>query len=138
MEIEIWKDVIGYEGLYQISSLGNIKTYDKKVWNVSANKFSIFKSKVLKQKTTFSGYKRIGLVKNKKQKFYFIHRILAFAFIENTFNKPFINHIDGIKTNNTISNLEWCTQSENEKHAHKIGLKNHKGINHPSKRKKCF
>ena len=100
---EIWKDVVGYEGLYEVSSLGRVK--------------SVKRNKILSQKHNWDGYLRIQLWRNNKNKYVSIHRLVAEAFIENPNTKPFINHIDGNKQNNKVDNLEWCTQKENIKHA---------------------
>lgn len=104
---ENWKDVPDYEGLYQVSDLGNIK--------------SAYSNIILKPSVDRYGYVRFSATKNKKQKTLRIHRIVM-----NVFNptKAFmqINHIDGNKANNALSNLEWCTDSENKKHAYAAGL----------------
>ena len=120
IKVEQWKDIKGYEGLYQVSNLGRIKSLFRKV--KYQNGFRNVKEKI---KNTFIGkqcYERVELSKNKENKKYNIHRLVAEAFIPNKNNKPQINHIDGNKTNNKVENLEWCTQSENELHAYKIGL----------------
>jgi hypothetical protein len=114
---EIWKDIAGYEGLYQINNFGEIKSY--------------FTGKIRKQSISHNGYYKIGLYKNKIKKYLFVHRLVALTFIPNSENKPFVNHKSGNKLNNYTGLLEWCTQSENEIHAHKIGLKNHKGEKSP-------
>ena len=113
---EIWKDIRGYEGLYQISNLGRIKSLPK--WRVKYGYGEI----ILKQSIGKKGYKVISLNKNKKRKQYKVHRLIAEAFIPNPENKPQINHIDGNKLNNDINNLEWCTQNENIQHAYNTGL----------------
>ena len=110
---EIWKDIQGYEGLYQVSNLGRIK----RVW---------CKPKILTPKPNKKGYLRIYFYKGKNKKFLRVHRLVAQAFIPNPENKPQINHIDGNKSNNCVSNLEWVTNDENYKHALKMGLTNHK------------
>ncbi len=109
--MEIWKDVVGYEGLYQISSYGNV-----------SNNYGL----MTPQKNRF-GYLKIRLSKNNQRKGFFIHRLVGIAFIDNHNNKRCINHIDGDKGNNNLQNLEWATHSENEKHAYKIGLQPNKG-----------
>jgi len=119
---EIWKDVKGYEGMYQVSNLGRIKSLDRTV--VCNRGYKLVKGMILKGEISKKGYCRIRLsngVNNRKK--YFVHRIVAFAFICNQDNKPFINHIDGNKLNNNITNLEWCTCSENIQHAFDNGLK---------------
>ena len=96
---EIWKDIEGYEGAYQISNFGRIKN----------------KIKILSPQINNCGYLRIIL----KNKHYSIHRLVALAFLPNPENKPQVNHIDGNKTNNYVTNLEWVTASENQKHNYK-------------------
>mgnify|MGYP003428123665 CR=1 FL=1 len=116
--IEVWKDVKGYEGLYKISNLGRVK-----------NKYDNFvKGNVIR------GYVRISLSKNRNVKTTSIHRLVAEAFIPNPENKPYVNHINCDKTNNVVTNLEWCTQLENIQHCIKNGIKNDFGEN--SKRHK--
>lgn len=102
---EIWKNIDGYDGKYQVSNLGNVKSY-----------------KNLKKELCKNGYLRVTLYKEGKAKRFLVHRLVANTFLENKSNKPQVNHIDGNKTNNQINNLEWVTSSENNKHAHKIGL----------------
>ena len=106
---EIWKDIEGYEGLYQISNLGKVKSI----------RFN--KERLLKYDKSTS-YLRIKLCKDGIETNYLIHRLVAKAFIPNPDNKPQVNHIDGIKTNNSVDNLEWCTASENQTHALKTKL----------------
>lgn len=107
---EILKDIVGYEGLYKVSNLGYVKG----------------KKGILKPYINLRGYYSVCLVKHNKPKTYRLHRIVAQAFIPNPDNKPQVNHIDGDKSNNKAENLEWCTQSENMKHAFRIGLCNNK------------
>lgn len=113
---EIWKDIEGYEGLYQISNFGRVKSLPKKNGN------SYQEERILKPKNN-QGYMQVNLYKNKKCKSIVIHRMVAKAFIKNEYNKREVNHIDGNKANNRVDNLEWCTPSENQKHAYRIGLK---------------
>ncbi|NCD07360.1 MAG: endonuclease [Spirochaetia bacterium] len=116
---EIWKDIKGYEGLYQISNLGNVKSLSRTIINYRGS----YTSKEIIMKTYFlGGYKRIGLLNNKIVKRILIHRLVAEAFIPNPKNKRDINHINGIKSDNRVENLEWNTRSENVKHAYNIGL----------------
>lgn len=114
---EVWKDIKGYEGLYQISNLGNVKSLKRKSLN-----FKCEKDKILINCKTSQGYEKVMLCKNKQVKNQMIHRLVAKAFIPNPNNLLEINHIDGDKTNNKVSNLEWCTRSENIKHAYELGL----------------
>ena len=104
MKDEIWKDIVDYENLYQISNYGNVK---------SLNYRRIGKEHLLKQTTNNDGYKLIMLYKNGRGKMFSIHRLVAQTFIPNVLNKKEINHIDRDKTNNCANNLEWCTHKEN-------------------------
>lgn len=134
---EIWKPILGYELLYEVSTFGNIRSINSGLG--IANK----KDKILKCFTDKNGYSHIGLTDefgNRKNKL--IHRLVALTFIENIHNKKYINHIDGVKSNNDISNLEWVTQSENMKHCFEIGLQTptkfwigKTGINHHSSKR---
>ena len=128
---EIWKDIKGYKGLYQVSNLGRVKSLSRKIIVESKNKNYKFKKKlkekILKPQMSGYGYLIVGLYNKKtKNKKFIVHRIVAQAFIPNPNNLPQVNHISGIKTDNSISNLEWCTNSENQLHAYKIGLKHNK------------
>ena len=104
---EVWKDVKGYEGLYQVSNMGRVK---------ALNYHREHREKILTSSIK-KGYYTIGLCKNGKQRTYFIHRLVAIAFVEGYEEELVVNHIDGDKLNNQYTNLEWCTISENTKHA---------------------
>lgn len=121
---EIWKDVIGYEGLYQVSNLGRIKSLPR---NGTVKNTIILR-------TDGKLYDVVRLRKNDIPKPFLVHRLVAIAFIPNQLNKPCVNHIDGIKHNNMLSNLEWVTRSENEKHAHVTGLKDFKKDKNPARK----
>lgn len=119
--LEVWKDIIGYKGFYQVSNLGNVKSLDRKV--ISSNRTSYLrKGKICKQSKSNLGYMTVGFTINNVKVNKYVHRLVAEAFILNLDNKPQINHIDCNKENNNISNLEWCTNSENHIHASKNGL----------------
>jgi hypothetical protein len=107
---EIWKAVAECNGEYYISSQGKFKSY----------KFG--RERILKHGYDKDGYAVVGICRNGKSKNYFVHRLVALAFISNTENKPEVNHIDGDKLNNHSSNLEWNTSKENIKHAWDSGL----------------
>jgi hypothetical protein len=108
MENEEWRDVVGYEGLYEVSNYGNIRNYKTKI-----KKLFVFDKK---------GYVRVSLYKNSKPTMKRVHRFVALAFISNPLKKSQVNHIDGDKDNNIVSNLEWVTNQENMTHAIKSGL----------------
>lgn len=124
MEIEEWRDVIGYEGLYQVSNTGKVRSYERTVNLGPGNKVTrVFPAK---ERSIFLGrgklYMTVGLCKNSKMIQYTVHRLVAIAFCENPDDKPEVNHKDGIKTNNHSSNLEWVTRAENSQHAWDTGL----------------
>lgn len=107
--MEIWKDIKGYEGYYQISNKGQVK-------NIKTNK-------ILTGDINNAGYHRVTLYSPIKQRF-FTHRLVALHFCENNNNeKNIVNHKDGNKLNNNINNLEWCTCSENQQHVNEMGLR---------------
>lgn len=118
--LENWKPVVGYEGLYEVSSLGRVRSKDRKVWN--GRTFYNKKGRVLKRTKTTTGYWKVELYKNRKKKSKKVHRLVAKAFIPKKEGKELINHKDGNPLNNKVDNLEWCNQSENMKHAYKTGL----------------
>lgn len=118
---EIWKDIKDYEGLYQVSNLGRVKSLNHIRKNGKNSKY-MQKGKVLHKWISCCGYYQVVLSKNGKVKRLTIHRIVAQVFIPNTLNKPQVNHKDGNKLNNCVDNLEWCTRSENQLHAWKNGL----------------
>ena len=128
--IEIWKPVKGYEGLYEVSNTGKIKSLEKFVDSGKCHR--LFKEHLLKYGIDNKGYLRTNLAKCGINKTVKVHRIVAEAFILNPDNKPQVNHIDGDKQNNNVNNLEWVNQSENMKHAYINGLKSNKGSKNPA------
>lgn len=109
--MEIWKDIKGFEGMYQISDKGRVKSLKRG------------KELIMTSVNTTHGYLRVKLLKDKKEYPFTIHRLVGLAFLPIIEGKNEINHIDGNKKNNNLSNLEWCNRSENMKHADKTGLR---------------
>ena len=112
MKNEEWRDVVGYEGRYQVSSMGRVKSLERKfpIWHGGER---IQKERILKQAVTHNGYLRVTLYTGNKPKTLKVHRLVCQAFHENPDNKPQVNHINEIKTDNRASNLEWATAREN-------------------------
>jgi hypothetical protein len=106
--VEDWKEIKGFEDIYEISNFGNVKRVKTQM--------------LLKPRKHTNNYLRVCLCKDGTRKDFFIHRLVATAFIDNALNKMDVNHIDGNKTNNNVINLEWATRSENQKHAFATGL----------------
>lgn len=114
--------VTGYEGLYLVDNIGNVISVPKKEGKNIHNKYNILKHSIK------NGYEVVGLSKNGKIKTLLVHRIIAKAFIPNPQNYKIVNHKNGIKTDNRISNLEWCTVSQNTRHAYDNNLSDFKNI----------
>lgn len=121
--MEIWKDIKGYEGSYLVSNFGRVKSLNRKVLGRYGTQREI-KGAILNLTPDKDGYLKVNLKKSQKGKSLRVHRLVAEAFLENSENKPQVNHINGVKNDNNISNLEWVTLSENRKHAYKTGLQN--------------
>jgi len=124
--MEIWKDIVWYEGLYQVSTLWNIKSFKK-------NRGGTDKAKLLKQTKGNHWYLVLNLCYNWKVKYYLAHKLILQSFIPNPENKPFINHKNWIRNDNRVENLEWVTRSENDIHKFRVlWYKNHFQTNHPT------
>lgn len=123
MNQEIWKDIKGYEGFYKVSNLGRIMGLGREVRNTKYGSVRYIPESILKRKgTNSSGYTNIILRKNNKNKSFYVHRIVAENFLNPIDGKKIINHKNGIKTDNRLINLEWCTEKENIQHSIKTGL----------------
>jgi NUMOD4 motif/HNH endonuclease len=118
--MEIWKSIEGYEGKYEVSSLGRVKSLSRVV--VKRGIEYTYQDKIIYLDKTNTGYFRATLCKDGSCKKFGVHRLVAQAFISNPEDKPTVNHIDGDKSNNTLSNLEWNTHSENSQHSIDTGL----------------
>lgn len=120
---EVWKDVVGFEGLYKVSNLGNVMGMGKSWVCGMYNGIRVKPDSICKQSIETNGYKQVWLSINGEGKNYLVHRLVGKAFLENHENKKDINHKNGDKTDNNLENLEWCTRSENIIHAFKNNLK---------------
>lgn len=116
---EIWKPIKGYEGCYEISNYGNVRSLDRYVKSKCGG-LRFLKGQILKLITDDDGYLRVGLNKNGKYYNYGVHRLVAEAFVPNPNNYPCVNHKDEIKSNNIFTNLEWCTNAYNLKFGHRL------------------
>ena len=118
---EEWRDVVGYEGLYQVSNMGIVKSLSRRIVYKDGREYN-YPSKVMKNQKVSTGYRSVTLYRVNGKKQYYVHRLVAETFIPNPNNLSDVNHKDGCKTNNILSNLEWCSHSDNQKHAYKNGL----------------
>jgi hypothetical protein len=112
--MEIWKDITGFDGRYEVSNLGRVRSLLDCLLRPKTPTLKI-------QSVDMNGYPTVNLYFHKKLIVKRIHRLVALAFIPNPANKPQVNHIDGVKSNNNLSNLEWVTKSENIQHSYNIG-----------------
>lgn len=115
---EVWKDVVGYEGLYQVSNLGRVRSFERK---------GTF-TKIKVQETVKGGYKRVNLYKNGRLKKMLVHRLVAEAFLGTPDKDMQVNHINGIVDDNRLENLEWVTVKENANHKTTVLNKKPRGV----------
>ena len=128
---EIWKDIIGYEGLYEISNLGRVKSLER-FRKGKGNGRWLLKEKILNHSKPLDSYEHAILCKNAKRTTILIHILVANHFVANPNNYPEVNHENGDKNCNEYWNLKWCTRKQNEEHAWATGLKSGmKGQNNP-------
>ena len=119
MDIEIWKDIKGYEGFYQVSTLGRVKSLSRKIWNGSGWKTS--KEFIMSAPVDRVGYPVVALQDKPRKRYARVHRLVAETFIPNPNNYRVVNHLDLNKTNNNVTNLEWCTHKHNSDDAREKG-----------------
>lgn len=119
--VEKWKDIAGYEGYYQVSNIGRVRSLDRVVVKSNGVKLTL-KGQILSAKSDYHGYLRVNLSKSGKVKLKKVHRLVAEAFLPNPDNLPEINHKNEIKTDNRVDNLEWCSHLYNTNY----GTRNHR------------
>lgn len=130
--MEIWQNINGFEGLYKISTAGRIKSLGNGLSTNSETK----KERIIKTNFSKTGYEKVKLFKNGVRYYFSVHRLVAITFLDNGSNLREVNHKDGNKSNNNVSNLEWVSSSENQKHAFRLGLQKSKiGSNNKQSKK---
>ena len=135
MEEEIWKDIEGFEGYYQVSNMNRVKSLERTVrCGLNGSYYRTIHERILKPRKASNGYLQVLLSKDGKAKMYLVHRLVATVFCENPQGYKEVNHIDEDKTNNCADNLEWCSRSYNcsyNDRAKKAGKKVAKKLNKP-------
>lgn len=131
MSKEIWKEIKGYEGYYSVSNKGRVKSLERVVPHDEGRGERVIKERIITNWVS-NGYHNVSFSVDGKVTKHKVHRLVAAAFIPNHEDKFTVNHIDGDKTNNEVSNLEWATLSENNKHAYDTGLYTTFGENQPT------
>lgn len=116
----IWKPIRGFEGIYKINSSGKVRSLNRTIQVKEKSRY--IKGRMITSRIGRDGYKTVRLSKAGKTHTRYIHRLIADAFIRNPLNKPFVNHINGDKSDNRVENLEWVSHSENIRHAYVTGL----------------
>lgn len=116
--MEEWKDIKGYEGIYQVSSYGRVRSLDRIVERKGKGDFFI-KGRVLTQSDDTNGYMKVSLTKHDQKRTFKVHRLVAIHFLDNPNNLPCVNHKDENKLNNNVDNLEWCTKAYNNSYGTK-------------------
>lgn len=133
MEEEIWKPIPNYEGLYEVSNLGRVKSLERVVYLPKRKIFRKLKERFLRLNPSSDWYPIVSLHKKSKVEVKQVHKIVGLLFVKNPDNLPYLNHINGIKTDNRSTNLEWCTHLFNMRHAFTTGLIPNGERNHKAK-----
>lgn len=120
--MEMWKDIVDYEGIYEVSNRGKVRSAKDKTTKSERHGIRKWRQRILRQRNDKYGYKRVNLWKKGSEKTFLVHRLVAMAFLPEVDGKEYINHIDGNPSNNYIENLEWCNHKENLIHAYKNRL----------------
>ena len=120
--MEKWVDIIGYEGIYEVSDMGRVRSSKHKTTESERHGTRKWKQRILKQKISRDNNCRVDLWKRKQPQTFLVHRLVARAFIISVDGKDYVNHIDGNRLNNKVDNLEWCDHKENNNHALENGL----------------
>ena len=131
MEKELWKDIPNYEGLYQVSNLGNIKSLPKYSYRECGKVHCFYKEKILVKSINIHGYIWIALYKNRHRKIYKLHQLVAMAFLNHKpdgTQKIVVDHINDIKSDNRLQNIQLITQRENAFKTQGKGSSKHKGV----------
>lgn len=136
MNIEYWRPVVGYEGLYEVSNKGRVRSLDRYIKDRNGNYTHFLKGRILSQATIRKGYKQVQLSKDGTQTPKRVHRLVAEAFIPNPLNLPQINHKDCNPSNNSVENLEWCDAKYNSNYGDRTEKVKIGNINNPSKSKR--
>lgn len=124
---EVWLPVVGYEGKYEVSNTGLVRSVDREVFNRGSGRAYTLKGQALKVKKDRDGYLIVSPCVDGVNKYLRVHRVVASAFLSNPENKAHVNHINGDKSDNSVSNLEWVSHVENMRHAKHNGLLSTKG-----------
>jgi hypothetical protein len=130
---EVFKDIPGWEGLYQVGSMGTVKSLPRTVVSCTGKVYNR-KGKILKLRYSDDGYLKTSLSRDGKDFEVGVHRLMALAFIPNPENKPMVNHLNAVRDDNRIDNLEWCTNAENIQHSFNLGISDNKGDKHPRRK----
>lgn len=126
---QIWKPIKGYNGFYQVSNTGLVRSLNRTIKFSDGRKRKL-KGKMMSPKYKPDGYTYVTLSRNGKHSHHYIHRLVAAAFLPNAGNLPEVNHLSGNKADNSVRNLEWCTHQQNVKHAYDNGLSTNMGGSH--------